>query len=91
MHYSSFSEVELDIVRDGPQPFCHVLIPPCEQILMAVGMSGRCDWEPGLTFIEQNAAAFSSSERRYLISELDWMREFIEGVSMEAAGHQETI
>ena len=90
MHRSWFSEVELDIVRDGPQPFCHVLISPCEQILMAIGMSGRCDWEPGLIFIKQIAAAFnSSSERRYVISELDWMREFIEGVSMEAAGYQE--
>lgn len=90
MHHSSISEVELDIVRDGPQPFCHVLIQPCEQILMAVGMSGRCDWEPGLTFIEQLAAAFNSScEHRYVISELDWMREFIEGVSMEAAEYQE--
>ena len=57
---------------------------------MAIGMSGRCDWEPGLIFIKQIAAAFnSSSERRYVISELDWMREFIEGVSMEAAGYQE--
>ena len=25
---------------------------------------------------------------RYVISELDWMREFIEGVSMEAVGSQ---
>lgn len=27
---------------------------------------------------------------RYVISELDWMREFIEGVSMEAAGRQDS-
>ncbi len=49
------------------------------------GWHMSCEASKHLTASERICTSF-----RYVISELDWMREFIEGVSMEAAGRQDS-